>query len=62
MERGVGGQSHKTRTLIPDTGTHAPRMTLPRAWVRFNHLRTSVRHFRSCLNKWAEVGSSELLK
>jgi len=30
MELGVGGQSHKTRTLIPDTGAHIPGMTLPR--------------------------------
>ena len=39
MECGVGGQPHKTRIFIPDTGTHPPEwpMTLPRrAWVRFN--------------------------
>jgi len=42
----------RLRTLIPDTGTHIPGMTLPRrAWVRFNHLRTGVGRFRSCLYK-----------
>jgi len=43
----------KLRTLITDTGTHAPGMTLPRrAWVRLNRLRTGVGGFRSCLYKW----------
>ena len=31
----------RLHTLIPDTGTH-PRMTLPRVWVRLNHLRTAM--------------------
>jgi len=42
----------RLRTLIPDTGTHTPGMTLPRkAWVRLNWLRTGVGRFRSCLYK-----------
>jgi len=46
------------RTLIPDTGTHTPRMTLQsRAWVRLNRLRTSVGRFRSCLYKWGMASS-----
>jgi len=40
----------RLRTLIPDTGTHTPGMTLLRkAWVRLNSLRTCVGRFRSCL-------------
>jgi len=40
-------------TLIPDTGTHTPKMTFPRrAWVRLKRPRTGVGHFRSCLYKW----------
>ena len=43
----------RLRTLIPDTGAHTPRMTLPRrAWVRLNRLRTGVGRFRSWLYKW----------
>jgi len=42
----------RLRTLIPDTSTHTPGMTLPRrAWVRLNRLRTGVGRFRSCLYK-----------
>ena len=46
-------------TLIPDTGTHTPGMTLPRkAWVRLNRLRTGVRRFHSCLYKWGMASSA----
>ena len=49
----------RLRILIPDTGTHTRGMTLPRwAWVRLNHLRTSVRQFRSCLCKWGMASSA----
>jgi len=33
-------------------------MTLPRAWVRFNRLRTGVGRFRSCLYKWGMASSA----
>jgi len=37
---------------------HPPGMTLPRrAWVRFNHLRTGVGRFHSCLYKWGMASS-----
>ena len=53
MERGVADNSTRLRTLIPDTGTHIPGMTLPRrAWVPLNRLRTGVGRFRSWLYKW----------
>ena len=43
----------RLRTFIPDIGTHPLGMTMPRtAWVRLNHLRTGVRHFRSYLHTW----------
>jgi len=46
-------------TLISDTGTHTPGMTLPRrAWVRLNPLRTGVGRFRSCLYKWGMASSA----
>jgi len=49
----------RLRTLIPDTSTHTPGMTLPRrAWVRLNLLRTGVGHFRSCLYKWVMTSSA----
>ena len=49
----------RLRTLIPDTGTHLPGMTLPRrAWVRINRLRTGVGRFRSCLYKWGMASSA----
>jgi len=49
----------RLRTLIPDTGTHTPDMTLPRrAWVRLDRLRTGVGRFRSCLYKWGMVSSA----
>ena len=49
----------RLRTLIPDTGTHTPGMTLPRrAWVRLNRLRTGVGRFRSCLDKWSMASSA----
>ena len=51
----------RLRTLIPDTGTHTPRMTLPRrAWVRPNRLRTGVGRFRSCLYKWGMASSASV--
>jgi len=47
------------RTFNPDTSTHPLGMALPRtAWVRFNHLRTGVRRFRSCLHKWSMASSA----
>ena len=47
------------RTLIPDTGTLLPGMTLPgRAWIRLNHLHTGVGRFRSCLYKWGMASSA----
>jgi len=49
-------------TLIPDTGTHTPGMTLPRrAYVRLNRLRTGVGRFRSCLYKWDTASSAACL-
>jgi len=49
----------RLRTLIPDTGTHTPGMTLPRkAWVRLNRLRTGVGRFRSYLYKWGMASSA----
>jgi len=49
----------RLRTLIPDTGTHPPEMTLPRtAWVRINRLRTGVGRFRSCLYEWGMASSA----
>jgi len=49
----------RLRTLIPDTGTHTPRITLPRrAWVRLNRLRTGVGRFRCCLYKWGMASSA----
>jgi len=49
----------RLRTLIPDTGTHTPGMTLPRkAWVRLNRLRSGVRRFHSCLYKWGMASSA----
>jgi len=49
----------RLHTLIPDTGTHTPRMTLPRrAWVRLNRLHTGVGRFRSCLYKWGMASSA----
>jgi len=49
----------RLHTSIPDTGTHPPGMTLPRrAWIRLNHLRTSVGRFRSCLYKWGMASSA----
>ena len=46
-------------TSIPDTGTHTPRMTLPRrSWVRINRLHTGVGCFRSCLYKWGMASSA----
>jgi len=51
--------SSRLHTLIPDTGTHTPGMTLPRrAWVRLNRLSTSVRRFHSCLYKWGMASSA----
>ena len=48
-----------TRLRIFITGTHPPRMTLPRrAGVRLNRLRTGVGRFRSCLYKWSMVSSA----
>jgi len=32
-------------------------MTLPRAWVQLNRLRTGVGCFRSCLYKWGMASS-----
>jgi len=59
MECGLGEQPHKTRIFIPDTGTHLPRVTLPRrAWVWLNLLRTDVGRFRSCLCKWGIASSA----
>jgi len=49
----------RLRTLIPDTGTHTPGMTLPRrVCVRLNRLRTGVGRFRSCLYKWGMASSA----
>ena len=49
----------RLRLLIPDTGTHTSRMTLPRkAWVRLNHLRTGVACFCSCLYKCGVASSA----
>jgi len=58
MERGVGGQSHKTphfhlRHRHPPLG-----MTHPRAWYRLNRLHTGVGRFRSCLYKWGMASSA----
>jgi len=59
MERGVGGQPHKTphfnsRYRYTHTG-----MTLPRrAWVQLNRLRTGIGRFRSCLYKWGMASSA----
>jgi len=51
----------RLRTLIPDTGTHTPAMTLPRrAWVRLNHLCTGVGRFHSCLYKWGMASCAAL--
>ena len=51
--------NERLRTLLPDTGTHTPGMTLPRrAWVRLNRLRTGVGRFRSCLYKWGMASSA----
>ena len=51
--------STRLRTLISDTSTHTPGMTLPRrAWVRLNSLRTGVGRFRSCLYKWGMASSA----
>jgi len=51
--------STRLRTLVPDTGTHTPGMTLPRrAWVRLNRLRTGAGRFRSCLYKWSMASSA----
>jgi len=33
------------------------KMTLPRAWVQLNRLRTGVGCFRSCLYKWGMASS-----
>ena len=49
----------RLRILIPDTGTHHPRMSLlRRALVRLNRLRTGVGRFRSCLCKWGMASSA----
>ena len=49
----------RLRTLIRDVGTHPSRMSLPKAaWVRLNHLRTSVGRSRSCLQKWGVAPSA----
>ena len=49
----------RLRTVIPDTGTYPPGMTLPRkAWVRRNRLRTGVGRFHSCLYKWGMASSA----
>jgi len=49
----------RLRIFIPDTGTHIPRITLPRrAWVRLNCLHTGVGHFRSYLYKWDMASSA----
>jgi len=44
--------------FIPDTGPTHPGMTLPRAQVRLNHLRTGVGRFYSCLYKWGVASSA----
>ena len=51
--------NNPTRLFIPDTGTHPPRVTLPRTtWVQLNRLRTVVGRFRSCLYKWGMASSA----
>jgi len=53
------GNTTRLRTLIPDTGTHTPGMTLPRrVWVRLNRLHTGIGRFRSCLYKWGMASSA----
>ena len=52
MERGVGGQSHKTPHFHLRHRYPPPGMTHPRAWYRLNRLHTGVGRFRSCLYKW----------
>jgi len=58
MEGGVVAQSYETPYF--QHRHRNPGMTLPRtAWVRFNHHRTGVRRFRSCLHKWGMASSAE---
>jgi len=53
MERGMGGQPHKTPHFHPRHRHPAPGATLPRrAWVQLNRLHTSVGGFRSCVYNW----------
>jgi len=59
MRCGIGRQPYKTCIFIPSTGTYPHRVTLTRrAWVWLNHLRTSVRCFRSCLYIWGMASSA----
>ena len=60
MEYGVVGQHYETPYSHPRHGTHPPGMTLPTrtAWVWFNRLRTAVRRFHSCLQKWDMASSA----
>jgi len=59
MERGVGGQPHKTPHFNSRHRYTPPGMALPRrAWVRLNRLLAGVGHFRSCLYKWGVASSA----
>ena len=50
---GRANNSTRICTLVSDTDTHTPGMTLPRtAWIRLNCFHTSVGCFPSCLYQW----------
>jgi len=59
MERGVGGQSHKTQHFNTRYRQIAPGATLlRRSWVRLDRLRTGVGLLCSCLYKWGMASSA----
>ena len=46
-------------SFIPDAGSHPLGLALLRpAWMRLNHLQTSVGHFHSSMHKWGMVPSA----
>ena len=59
IERGVGGQPHKTPHFNSRHRYTPPGMTLPtRAFVQLNRLHNDVGRFISCLYKWGMASSA----